>query len=151
MFALPISKPRFKSIIFNQNSPKIKLFLKKNAKFSSAGGSATRPRASGGFAPRPPKQLPHCEFLATRLDHTKCMFYSFVVGLHSAHKSGQKIGQSLSEDLFFYFCSSPDFGQKIGLNFGGTISYSDLCSQIFWSSWPPHFQNPAYATVSLLT
>ena len=74
MFALPISKPRFESIIFNQNtsSPKIKLLLQKNAKFLIAGGSA----------PRPPKQLPHCEFLAARLDHTKGMFYSFVVGLH---------------------------------------------------------------------
>ena len=38
--------PRFKSIVFHQNDPKIKLFLKKNAKFSSAVGSA----------PRPPKQ-----------------------------------------------------------------------------------------------
>ena len=35
----------------------MKLFLQKNAKFSSAGGSA----------PRPPKQPHHCEFLATRL------------------------------------------------------------------------------------
>ena len=55
MFAPPISKPRFKSIIFNQNSPKIKLFLQKNAKFSSAGGSAPDPRASGGWGlfPKP--------------------------------------------------------------------------------------------------
>ena len=54
-FALPISMPRFKSIIFYQYSPKIKLFLKKNAKFSSAGGSA----------PRPPNTAPrNCEFLA---------------------------------------------------------------------------------------
>ena len=75
----------------------MKLFLQKNAKFSSAGGSALRPpclqrlgalppnpqpTAAGGFAPRPPKQLPHCEFLAAHLDHTKGMFYSFVVGLH---------------------------------------------------------------------
>ena len=29
MFALPISKPRFKSIIFYQNSPQIKLVLQK--------------------------------------------------------------------------------------------------------------------------
>ena len=48
MFALPISKPRFKSIIFyNQNSPKKKLFLQKNAKFSGAGGSAPDPGVSG--------------------------------------------------------------------------------------------------------
>ena len=35
----------------------MKLFLQKNATFSSAGGSA----------PRPPQTAPHCEFLATRL------------------------------------------------------------------------------------
>ena len=62
MFALPISKPRFKSSIFNQNSPKMKLFLQKNAKFSSAGGSAPVPPAAGGFAPRPPKQPPIANF-----------------------------------------------------------------------------------------
>ena len=61
MCALPISKPRFKSIVFNQKIPKMKLFLQKNAKFSSAGGSA----------PRPPKQPPHCEFLATRLQEAR--------------------------------------------------------------------------------
>ena len=32
-----------KALFFNRNSPKIKLFLQKNAKFSSAGGSAPRP------------------------------------------------------------------------------------------------------------
>ena len=46
IFALPISMPRFKSIIFCQNSSKIKLFLHKNAKFLSAGGSAPRPLAN---------------------------------------------------------------------------------------------------------
>ena len=44
MFALLISKPRFKSIIlFYQNSPKMKLFLQKNAKFLSAGASPPDP------------------------------------------------------------------------------------------------------------
>ena len=38
MFALLISMARFKSISFHQNSPKIKIFLQKNAKFSSVGG-----------------------------------------------------------------------------------------------------------------
>ena len=41
--ALPISMSRFKSIICYQNSPKIKLFLQKHAKFLSAGGTASRP------------------------------------------------------------------------------------------------------------
>ena len=46
-----------------------------------------------------------------------------------------------------FFCSSPDFGRKMGRNLSVTISNSDLCSfQIFWSFWPTHFQNPAYAT-----
>ena len=76
----------------------MKLYLQKNSKFSSAGGSAPRPPclrrlgawppkpqppAAGGFAPRPPLASggwglrpqtpqtapPHCEFLATRLLH----------------------------------------------------------------------------------
>ena len=70
MFALPISKPRFKSVNFYQNIPKIKLFLQKNAIFfvwwglrpqnpvpSEAGALPldSQPPAAGGFAPRPPK------------------------------------------------------------------------------------------------
>ena len=51
-FALPISMPRFKSITLYQNISKIKLFLQKNAKFSSAGKSA----------PRPPKQPSFVDF-----------------------------------------------------------------------------------------
>ena len=62
MFALPISKPRFKNIIFYQNSRKIKLLLQKNAKFSSAGGfcgQSSQPpeaRGSGGKVPPPDPQ-----------------------------------------------------------------------------------------------
>ena len=47
---------RILKALFYQTSSKIKLFLQKIAKFLSAGGSA----------PRPIKQLLHCEFLATR-------------------------------------------------------------------------------------
>ena len=53
--------PRFKSIIFYQNSPKIKLFLKKNAKFLSAGNFAPRPpclRRLGALPPDPHTQPP---------------------------------------------------------------------------------------------
>ena len=63
MFALPIFMLRFKSINFYQNILKIKLFMQK-----------MRPQASvhlaaGGFVRRPPasQNIPHCEFLATRL------------------------------------------------------------------------------------
>ena len=33
--------------------------------------------AAGGSAPRPPKQPPHCEFLATRLETTQTIHYNF--------------------------------------------------------------------------
>ena len=65
MFALPISMPRFKGITFYQYSPKIKLFLKKNAKFSSAGGSA----------PRPPNQPPQLRISGYVLS-TLCIVYN---------------------------------------------------------------------------
>ena len=93
---LPISIPRFKSNIFYCHTPKIKLFLQKKAKFSSAWAPPPDPRASGGWglcpqappasgswglrpqtpialrrlgAPVPDQKhtAPHCEFLATRL------------------------------------------------------------------------------------
>ena len=68
------------------------LFFQKNAKFSSAGGSAPRPQwlrrlgalppdphwspAAGGSAPQTPQTAPpHCEFLVTLLDSAK----SFIV------------------------------------------------------------------------
>ena len=62
-----------KALLFNQNSPKMKLFLQKKSKIfergglrpqtpvpPAAGGFAPKPPASGGwsFAPRPPKQPP---------------------------------------------------------------------------------------------
>ena len=83
--------PRFKSIIFYQYSRKIKLFLKKNAKFSSAGGSAPRPPclrrlgdlppdpqwplAAGGSAPRPPTQPPQLRISGYVLP-TLCTVYN---------------------------------------------------------------------------
>ena len=59
--------PRFKKLFFNQNSPKMKLFLQKNAKFSSTLPPNQQPPAAGGFplasgswGPRPqtPKTAP---------------------------------------------------------------------------------------------
>ena len=52
--------PRFKSIIFYQYSRKIKLFLKKNANISSAGGFAPRPPCFRllGRCPQTPKTVP---------------------------------------------------------------------------------------------
>ena len=82
------------------------------------------------------------------------MFCALRLGLHPrlGEKSdslnfGRKIGPNLSEDLFFYFRSSPNFGRKIGLILGGTISDSDFALLKFSevSAHPP-FQNPAYAT-----
>ena len=61
MFALPISMPRFKSINFYQNIPKIKLFLQKNAQVFVCWMLRSQtpvPPAAGGFSPKPPKQPP---------------------------------------------------------------------------------------------
>ena len=55
---------RILKALFYQTSSKIKLFLQKNAKFSSAGGSA----------PTPLKLPLHCEILATRLVTTLRIF-----------------------------------------------------------------------------
>ena len=61
MFALPISMPRFKSIIlFYQNSPKSELFFQTNAKFSSF-------QRLGALPQTPKTPPPPCEFLAMRL------------------------------------------------------------------------------------
>ena len=47
----------------------MKLFLQKMQNFRALGAPPPdlRALAAGGFATRPPKQPPHCEFLATRL------------------------------------------------------------------------------------
>ena len=69
-FALPISMPRFKSINFYQNSPKIKLFLKKKCKIVKCWGlrpQTPAPPVAGNFPPDPQNSPPNCEFLATRL------------------------------------------------------------------------------------
>ena len=65
MFALPISMPHFKSIIFYQNNPKIKFFLKKNAKFQALGAPPPDPQA-------PPPQLRICGYAPATL----CTIYN---------------------------------------------------------------------------
>ena len=80
MFALPISKPRFKSIIsFIKIALKLSYFWKKMLNFQALGAPPPGPGASGGWGlcpqtPRPPKQPPHCQFLPTRL--TVCAVHS---------------------------------------------------------------------------
>ena len=51
--------PRFKSIIFHQYSPKIKLFFKKMQNFQALGAPPPNPRASGGWGlcPQTPNSL----------------------------------------------------------------------------------------------
>ena len=59
LIALPISMPRFKSIIFHQYSPKIKLFFKQMQNFQALGAPPPNPRASGswGLCPQTPNSL----------------------------------------------------------------------------------------------
>ena len=70
--------PRFESIIFYQNSPKIKLFLKKMQNFQALGALPPDPRASGGWGLRPqtPTQPPKAKFcLRTR---QLCTVYNYL-------------------------------------------------------------------------
>ena len=83
--------PRFKSIIFYQYSPKIKLFLKKKCKIfkrwelrpqtpvpPAAGAlppDPQKPLAAGGSAPRPPKQPPQLQISGYVLS-TLCTVYN---------------------------------------------------------------------------
>ena len=52
---------------------------------------------------------------------------------------------NLSEDLFF-FCSSPNFGRKIGLSSSATMFIQTFVLLTFFEVPGPPFQNPAYAT-----
>ena len=88
--------PRFKSIIFYQYSPKIKLFLKKKMQnFQALGAPPPNPRASGGwgFCPQTPKSTPlNCEFLATCLPRFALfiivwVFVAFVLNNFFLHRS----------------------------------------------------------------
>ena len=104
--------------------------------FRALGAPPPEPRTSNGWGlcPQTPKTSPQLRISGYTRGSRKR--YVLFVCCRPAPNSGQKIGLSLSEDLFsfffFFFCSSADFGQKIGLNLGATISYSDLCfSQIF--------------------
>ena len=70
VFAPLIFIPRFNSINFYQNRPKIKLFLLKKFKILERWGLRPRPHATGGCGLRPktPESAPiHCRYQATRL------------------------------------------------------------------------------------
>ena len=79
----------------------MKLFLQKNAKFSSAGGSAPRPpslRQLGASPPDPPNSPPHCEFLATRLLEAKAKDTKKVRGQGQPFR-GQNLSRPRTEML----------------------------------------------------
>ena len=64
-----IFMPCFKSIIIIKIGLKLSYFCQKNTKFSSAGGSAPRPRASSGWGLFP--QTPSLRRLKATLPHRK--------------------------------------------------------------------------------
>ena len=69
------------------------------------------------------RHAPLCK-LGKRFDHTKAMFYAFVLGF------GRKFGSNLSEDIFF--CSSPDFGRNNLIQTFALLTFSEV-------SGPPPF------------
>ena len=123
--------------------------------------------------------LPFCK-LGIRFDHTKAMFWSFLLGFGWKNRTKFEWrpfflpftwlwGKNRTEfdwRPFFLFCSSPDFGGKIGPNLIEDLFF--LLFTWFWaknrtrrdnliptvalltfselSAPPPPFQNPVYAT-----
>ena len=84
--------PRFKSIIFYYNSPKIKLFLQKNAKFWSAGGSSPTPsclRRLGAPPPDPQDSPPIANFWL-RAWILVCLSSSLILTLKQRRSRGHK-------------------------------------------------------------
>ena len=77
--------PRFKSTNFYQNKPKLRYFQPKQAKFSSAGGSASQPpnglRRMEAELPDAQNSPSHFRFLVTRRILNVC--YSYFQDLES--------------------------------------------------------------------
>ena len=72
--------PRFKSIIFYQYSPKIKLFLKKKCQIFKRWGLRPQtpvPPAAGGSAPRPLRQPPQLR-ISSYVPATLCTVYNHI-------------------------------------------------------------------------
>ena len=77
MFALLISMPRFESINFYQNIPKIKLFLQKNENFLVCWGlrSQTPCLQELGASPPDPQNIPPLRISDYAPDVFVCCFY----------------------------------------------------------------------------
>ena len=64
------------------------------------------------------------------LNFSEDLFYFFCPSTNF----GQKLGLNFDEDLFFFlflcffFCSSPNFGQKLGLNFSEDLLVILFCA-----------------------
>ena len=57
------------------------------------------PPAAGGSAPRPPKQSPHCEFLATRLLIAQGMYYLPSSGLECRVENKHTIDAKITSQM----------------------------------------------------
>ena len=119
MFALPISKPRFKGIIFFiKIALKFSYFCKKCKIFEH-----------WGLSPK-----------------TRGVFRGGALG-HGISDFGRKITLNFGEDLFFFFFflfwRSPNFGRKKPLNFGfRPKNHSELWRRpcfFFWGGGSPDF------------
>ena len=133
---------------------RVVLFLQKNCKISERWGlhSKTRGvfREGGALCHGPPLWVARIAKLHRKVSKIEAWPPPLQVGHKVWSCKGYVwcVSCRLCSSCRLYFCSSPDFGRKFGLDLGGTISVLDLCScQIFWNFWPPPIQNPAYATV----
>ena len=141
---------RFKSIIFYQYSPKIKLFLKKNAKFSYAGGSA----------PQTPKQHPQLR-ISGYVPPTLCTvcnrvgFCSFCFEQFFLHHSVANLMMLTTDVCLIGFClkSFICITHCVALTPSCYITLSYLFAKVWIANKflmsllkTPPLKNPAYAT-----
>ena len=103
MFALPISQPRLKALFWIKIALKWRYFCKKNAKFSNAGGSAPRSLCFRRLGTSPPDPQNSPPFRISGYAPRSHKGHVLFVCCRPAPNYGQKIGLSLSEDLFFFF------------------------------------------------
>ena len=125
---------RFKNIIFYYYSSEIKLLLQKNAKFSSAGGSAPRPPCLRRLRSQTKKLALHCKFLATRLIPFLKTFF-FCLHLNSRKKSVPFLVKTFFFALHLICSPERNGGRgssppmlKIGQNRGKIANYPPQCS-----------------------
>ena len=116
----------------------MKLFLQKNTKFSSAGGSAPRPPCLRRLESEPPDPRNSPPLRISSYASGSHKGYVLFVCCRPASNSAQKIGLSLSED--FFFALHLILGKNLDWIWVQQFLILMFVLKIFWSFCPPLFK-----------